>query len=282
MQLQFELGESSRPRGHALIYFRDIANADLVGATYIIVLPINVDIAKYVPPFLADQIESIGTSDMSAFTFPPAPEPAESEAAVRSLAELRGDDLLFGGVANLDDVTTLMAAVADIASEYSSQYDRLTGLPAGGKQSQVEGDDASSGAGADGSGPTDDVHDVMYGLMAEADLLTELTKLMGRLQYESSGGDEAGARESEAKIRAIGRHVPENRRIDLLLGAALDRHPDAAQRAQLHLERAFAMYREDYTRVHTIEQEIKQLAPDHPGSPEAPDAAPPTGPPESS
>ena len=125
--------------------------------------------------------------------------------------------------------------------------------------------------------PTDDVHDVMYSLMAEVDLLTELTKLMGRLQYESSGGDQAGARESEAKIRSIGRHVPENRRIDLLVGAAIDGQPDSAKRAQLYLERVFAMYREDYTRVHTIEQEIKTLVP---GSAESPHPAPPSQTPE--
>jgi hypothetical protein len=286
MALEYHIGNAANPKGHALVYFRDGSDPEKVGAAYIVMLPVSVDISKYVPPFLAGQVEQLGTGDMSSFAFPPAPEPVPSESWLRETAQLRGDDLLFGGVANLDDVTTLMAAVADIASEYSSQYDSLAGLPAGGKQPQVEGGEASSsagpGAGADGSGPIDDVHDVMYGLMAEADLLTELTKLMGRLQYESSGGDKAGARESEAKIRAIGRHVPENRRIDLLLNAALDRHPDAAQRAQLYLERAFAMYREDYTRVHTIEQEIKQLAPDYPGSPEAPDAAPPTGPPESS
>ena len=135
-----------------------------------------------------------------------------------------------------------------------------------------------SGGGASGEGPTEDVHDVMYSLMAEVDLLTELTKLMGRLQYESSGGDEVGARESEAKIRAIGRHVPDNRRIDLLVDSAIDGLPDAPRRAQLYLERVFAMYREDYTRVHTIEQEIKALAPDFPGSSDSPGAAPPTGP----
>jgi hypothetical protein len=38
--------------------------------------------------------------------------------------------------------------------------------------------------------------------------------------------------------------------------------PNPAKRAQMYLERAFAMYREDYTRVHVIEQEIQALKTD--------------------
>ena len=281
MTLEYHIGDPASPKGHALIYFRDGADPDKVGAAYVVMLPVPVDISKYVPPFLAGQVEQLGTGEMSSFAFPPAPEPVKSESWLREIAMQRGDDLLFGGVANLDDITSLMSAVADISSEYSSQYESVTGLGAGSGGQQVEdvatGTDAIPGVG-DGA-PTDDVHDVMYSLMAEEDLLTELTKLMGRLQYESSGGDEAGARESKAKIQAIGRQVPENRRIDLLVNSATDGLPESARRAQLYLERVFAMYREDYTRVHTLEQEIKALAPDFP------DPAGPTGPtppPESS
>jgi len=103
---------------------------------------------------------------------------------------------------------------------------------------------------------------VMYSMMGEPDLLTELTTLMGRFQYESSGGDSVGARESESKIRSIAKHVPDNRRIDLLIEAATEGGENSAKKAQLYLERAFAMYREDYTRVHTIEQEIQSLSGD--------------------
>ena len=250
MQLQFELGESSRPRGHALVYFRDIANADLVGATYIIVLPINVDIAKYVPPFLAGQIESIGTTDMSAFTFPPAPEPAESEAAVRSLAELRGDDLLFGGAQRLDDPANLMGLVGSITSEYKRLYDDFVGRDSILKE-------AGPGlADSDEEG----VHDLVYGLMSEADLLGELTKLMGQLRYAIEGGDKATAAEAESKLRAVGRHVPANRRIDLLVGAATGSDAESPELTGLFLERAYGLFREDYRAVKSVEDQIRALA----------------------
>jgi hypothetical protein len=264
MTLEYHIGDSTKPTGHALIYFQDGSKPDLVGAAYVVILPVSVDITKYVPPFLAGQVEQLGSGDMSSFAFPPAPEPVPSEAWLRETAQKRGDDLLFGGVVKLDDVTALMEVVAGISAEYAAQYDSLTSVPST-SDSQQSGSNALNGEPiTEGSAPAPaaDVNDVMYGLMSEPDLLTELTTLMGRFQYESSGGDTAGARESEAKIRAIAKHVPENRRIDLLIEAATDGRAESAKRAQLYLERAFAMYREDYTRVHVIEQEIQALGVD--------------------
>lgn len=259
MTLEYHIGDPTRPKGHALIYFRDGSNSDLVSASYVVILPVSVDISKYVPPFLAGQVEQISSGEMSSFAFPPAPEPVPSEAWLRETAENRGDDLLFGGVAKLDDVTSLMEVVAGISAEYATQYDAQPSV-----KDQIEppqfGDTKAAGESSTNEGSTaSDVNDVMYSMMSEPDLLTELTTLMGRFQYESSGGDTVGAGESEAKIRSIARHVPDNRRIDLLIEAAMDGSDHSAKRAQLYLERAFAMYREDYTRVHVIEQEIQDL-----------------------
>ena len=259
MALEYHLGNASDPKGHALVYFRDGSNSDRVGASYVVILPVSVDISKYVPPFLAGQVEQLGSGDMSSFAFPPAPELVPSEAWLRETAEKRGDDLLFGGSVDLSDVTSLMEVVARISAEYAAQYDTSTDVLHDTGAGKVTSGSKSGDAITTGSVPTTDVNDVMYGMMSEPDLLTELTTLMGRFQYESSGGDTTGARESEAKIRAIGKHVPENRRIDLLIESATDDRPESAKRAQLYLERAFAMYREDYTRVHVIEQEIQAL-----------------------
>lgn len=257
MTLEYHIGDSTRPKGHALIYFRDGSNSDLVSASYVVILPVSVDISKYVPPFLAGQVEQISSGEMTSFAFPPAPEPVTSEAWLRETAENRGDDLLFGGVAKLDDVTSLMEVVAGISAEYAAQYDAQPSV-----KDQIEPSDDTKVAGESSvnkGSAASDVNDVMYSMMSEPDLLTELTTLMGRFQYESSGGDTVGAGESEAMIRSIARHVPDNRRIDLLIEAAMDGSDHSAKRAQLYLERAFAMYREDYTRVHVIEQEIQDL-----------------------
>ena len=262
MTLEYHIGNAADPKGHALIYFRDGSNPDRVGASYVVILPVSVDISKYVPPFLAGQVEQLGSGDMSSFAFPPAPEPVQSEAWLRDAAEKRSDDLLFGGTVNLSDVTSLMEVVAGISAEYAEQYDAKSAI-ASNMSENVEGETSSKTGSLPGLAPVDaDVNDVMYSMMSEPDLLTELTTLMGRFQYESTGGDSVGARESEMKIRSISKHVPENRRIDLLIEAATDGSENSAKKAQLYLERAFAMYREDYTRVHAIEQEIQSLTAD--------------------
>ena len=48
MQLVFERGEAQRPKGHALIYFRDSDGAGVL-ATYVVIPPISIDFSKYLP-----------------------------------------------------------------------------------------------------------------------------------------------------------------------------------------------------------------------------------------
>jgi hypothetical protein len=103
---------------------------------------------------------------------------------------------------------------------------------------------------------------VLYGLMSEADKLNELTKLVGRLRYAAEGGDQATAGEADAHIRAMARQLPANRKVDRLLAAAHSRSPQGSKLAQLYLERAYCLYREDYMRVKSLDAEIAALEPD--------------------
>ena len=50
MDFTFERGSADNPRGHALIYFQSFHDAGELLATYLVVLPIQVDVSKYVPP----------------------------------------------------------------------------------------------------------------------------------------------------------------------------------------------------------------------------------------
>ena len=253
MALEFEIGDPSRPRGHALVYFRDWRDPEQVSATYIVILPVSVDIAKYVPPFLAGQIESLSAGDMSAFSFPPAPEPVNSEAEVRSLAEQRGDDLIFGGAHRLEDAASLMGLVGSITADYRKLYDDHAKTVKVSGPGQEESLDEGPRAGPPG------VDDLMYGLMDESELLNELTTLVGRLRYAIEGRDGATAQESETRIRSTGRYLPQNRRVDLLADAAAGRGPHADELARLYLDRAFGLYREDYRHVKTVEDRIREL-----------------------
>ena len=163
MTLEYHIGNAAQPKGHALIYFKDGSNPDRVGASYVVILPVSVDISKYVPPFLAGQVEQLGAGEMSSFAFPPAPEPVPSEAWLRQMAELRNDDLLYGGVAKLSDVTALMEVVAGISAEYAAHYDsfaKANGFTEAGTE-QVSGVSGEAGAIGGGEALNVDVHYVM-------------------------------------------------------------------------------------------------------------------------
>ena len=247
MDLQFERGDPERPRGHAILFFRDSSDPEAVAATYLIVLPVSVDIGRYVPPFLAGQVENLGASDFTAFALPPAPERVPSFAELVRIAEARNDDLVMGGHGSLDDPAELLGEVGEIIGEYTRRYQEWTGHPA--PPSETEAVAA-------------DVDDIVYELMSEADRLTELTSMTGRLIYAAEGGDAATVSDAEARIRAIARHIPPNRRAERLIELASDPSPKAAHLAQLYLERAYGLLNEEYLRVKALDERIAEVEAD--------------------
>jgi hypothetical protein len=234
------------------VYFRDTANPDTVSATYLILLPVSVDLKKYIPPFLAGQLPMGGEADLSAFAFPPAPEPVESYEFLVSIAEARGDDLIFAGSKPLADAANMMGVIGEILSEYGDRY--RIGAPSAPKLGE-SGDAAT--AATERTEFTVDA--VMYAIMSEADQLGELTKLTGRLRFAAEGGDHDTAGEATAHMRAIAANVADNRNIDLLIAAALDKSEVGGKLAQLYLERAYALYREDYLRVKALDEDIERV-----------------------
>ncbi|MBT3941371.1 MAG: hypothetical protein HOC77_02135 [Chloroflexi bacterium] len=257
MDLAFERGEASAPRGHALVYFRDSVNPDSIAATYLILLPVTVDLQKYVPPFLAGQLPMGSEADLSAFAFPPAPEAVESYDYLVAVAEARGDDLIFAGNRSLSDATNMMGVIAEILTEYGQRYQ--ISAPSNPELTEA----GAVPDGADGSEQAEltsayAVDDVVYAMMNEADQLNELTKLTGRLRFAAEGGDDETAGEATAHMRAIAIHVADNRNIDSLIDAALDKTEVGGKLAQLYLERAYALYREDYLRVKALDEDIER------------------------
>jgi hypothetical protein len=263
MDLTFERGDASSPRGHALVYFRDTTNPDAVAATYLILLPVSVNLQKYVPPFLAGQMPMGGEADLSAFAFPPAPEPVESYNFLVSIAEARGDDLIFAGNRSLSDAAQMMGVIGEILAEYGSRYQIETPanpqIDTHGAAANTADSAASGTPGPAQSAGNHTVDDVVYAMMNEADQLGELTKLTGRLRFAAEGGDEDTAGDATAHMRAIATHVAANRHIDLLIKAALDKSEVGGQLAQLYLERAYALYREDYLRVKALDENIERV-----------------------
>ena len=246
MAIEFERGEKDAPKGHAILYFQSSTDAKEVWATYLVILPISVDVSKYVPPFLMGQMGELGMQDLSAFAFPPAPELVDGRDYLEVLAARRDDDVLFGGSINTADVPSAMMAVNEAVQRYSEMYSSV----AGGYQPSDLGDPESAGLG---------VNEVLYDLMSESDKLGELTKLVGRLRFAVEGGEEALSRDAESDIALLANHLPEDFQIPRLIESAKAGGPLAARLANLCLQRCFHLAQQEFVKLGQVEEEIESL-----------------------
>ena len=118
---QFELGDPEHPRGHALVYFRVSSSSDELLATYVVVLPIAINPAKYIPPAFAARMPA-AVQSVDATALPPIPESAGDLTTLRRLAERRGDDLLNKDVMK-SDPERLMVATHEASRDYTARYE---------------------------------------------------------------------------------------------------------------------------------------------------------------
>ena len=242
MTLSFELGKIESPRGHALLYFKDSVQGDFY-ATYIVLLPITVDVSKYVPPFLMNQVGEFGPGDMSAFAFPPAPEQVEGYDYLVDLAKKRQDDLLDGGEVTGTDVSSSMMKVNDVVQEYLELYEERYEIEA------LTLDESESASELH-------VNDVLYSMMTEPDRLNELTKLVGRMRFAVESGENSIVKEVESDINALSEYLPETFQIHRLLKWATAVSEESSHITDLYLKRCFHLSREEYKELGDIEAQI--------------------------
>lgn len=244
MAARFELGDQDRPRGHALLYFTTTGGGGVL-ATYVVVLPIAINPAKYIPPAFAAQMPP-QLSEVAATALPPIPEAMESLAEVRRLAEARNDDLLDGGVVEMDP-ERLMMATHEIAQEYASRYKAMV-------------DSLPSPAEAAPTGPAElDEDELRWVLMDEKARIGELAKLTGQLRYAVDGGDEYLLRNTKEQIDKLRQHLPEKYRIPEFLEAAT-RPGDLGRRlAELYIDRCYKLSNEEYETLSKLDAQIKAL-----------------------
>ena len=245
MEISFERGEPKKPKGHALAYFRTRMEPDKVYATYIIVLPISVDFAKYVPPFLASHLGNVPLSDLSAFSLPPVPEEVGSYQEIQSLAEMRDDDLLFAGTMHSFDLPEMMQAASDVVHEYAQLWSECV------KPTVADDGDSEEGATR--------VNEVLYSLMSRQDKLAELSNLMSKVRFALEGNDQQMCQEMEEEINLLSKYLPENFYIASLLRAGLDSSSRGAQLAQLYMERCYKLSNGDDTGALELEEKIETL-----------------------
>ena len=248
MDITFDSGSKDQPKGHALLYFRSSSDPDEVWGTYLVLLPITVDVSKYVPPFLMNQVGEVGPKDLSAFAFPPAPERLASYGILTDLAAARGDDILFGGTIDPSDVAAAMMSVNEAVQQYAELYTQIPGATeqASGEEVQQE---------APGLG----VSEVLYGLMSDSDRLGELTKLIGKLRFATEGSDAGLVDEAEGEIRLLATHLPDNHGIPQLIEAVKSSDEHGGDLADLYLQRCYFLVQEDYGKLGEIDGRIREL-----------------------
>ncbi len=250
MMLTYDRGDSHRPRGHALLYFRSWSNPDEVFATYLIVPPISVEITKYIPPMFASQFQGLGASSgITVFPYPPIPEKVESQEMLARLAGARDDDLISGGSVDTSSPERLLQAAAEAAQEYFQAFTSyIDSVPAGTEPEALPQTTVSV-----------DVNDLMYSLMSERDRLTELTKLSGQLRYAVGGGDQDLAASTDAEMKTLSTHLPEKYKAGEIAKAAHMPGQVGDRLTQLYIERAYKLADEDYEAVSKLESEIQRL-----------------------
>ena len=94
-------------------------------------------------------------------------------------------------------------------------------------------------------------------MMSEGDLLSELTMVIGKMRYAVEGDDLPTIEESARKIVSMGKQLPPNRNINSLAIFAKGNGNVNGKLAQLFLDRAYALFKEDYKKVKLFEDEIE-------------------------
>ena len=269
MDLQFEIGDPQRPRGHAILYFRVDIEPDHVYGTYIVTLPITADLTKYVPPFLAAHLGSAGSgplANFSAFAMPPMSELVEGgyEQLVR-LANVRNDDLVYGGSMFSYDLARMMESVAQAVQEYADSWfsaggeESVSTLPAEDAAIPLGGSSSPAGVLDADEGDSLGVNEVLWSFMSEGDRLAEMGRLLGRLRFAQEGNDAAAIADIIAEMTALGRHLPDEFGIGSLVDAANDTTPNGVQLAQLYLDRCYRLSSGDTEQVRRIDEAIRNL-----------------------
>ena len=274
MDIQFEIGDPLRPRGHALLYFRVDTEPDHVYGTYIVTLPITADLTKYVPPFLAAHLgsgDSGPLANFAAFAMPPMSELVEGgyDRLVR-LANLRNDDLVYGGSMFTYDLARMMESVAGAVQEYADAWNEAANAAGAGAVVAAADDVAiplgsggaeSGGVGSSGEGDSEGlgVNEVLWSFMSEGDRLAEMGRLLGRLRFAQEGNDAAAVADITAEMTALGRHLPDDYSIGALVAAASETGAASVQLAQLYLDRCYRLSSGDAEQVRRIEEAIRNL-----------------------
>src|SRR5947199_1216559 len=125
MTIRFIRGDSQAPKGHAIFIARSTTDARNVLATYCVVPPMPLSLAKYLPSFLASQLSPEDLQDATnvpVMPIPPMLEEGSTLEHLEMLADRRDDDVCDIGTINPRDEGARMQLVAQGCQEYGQLY----------------------------------------------------------------------------------------------------------------------------------------------------------------
>jgi hypothetical protein len=245
--LSFRAGNPDRPRGHALLFFRDADEPHTIWATYLIVAPIQMDLAKYVPAAFAPQLAGqLGQIAPAAYPLPPMPEKIDGGLEwLERVAEMRGDDLLDGGTLRLGEPWQTLHPINDIGAEYA---ERCTAFFESAPAPQPRAETAAS-----------DVDELLLQVMPDREKISRLARLTGTLRYAAEGSDQRLVDETVSEMTRVARHLGDKYRSTDLIQAARSTEPGAGQLVELYIERCYKLADEDYAALADLDRRIDEL-----------------------
>ncbi len=255
MTIRFLRGDAQAPKGHAIFIARSTADSRMVLATYCVVPPTPLSLAKYLPSFLASQLSQEDLQDATnvpVMPIPPMLEEGSTLEHLQVLADRRDDDLVDLGTINPRDDSARMQLVAQGCQEYGQFYvNYASTFP---KQGYIESPQEEMV-------PLDDLdtEELFLQTMNDGQRLAELGKLVGVARYAIEGHDTNLLQDTRKRMTNIARLMPEKYRGSELISAATDTSERGSQLAQLYLERGYKLLNEEYADIPGIERTIREL-----------------------
>lgn len=255
MTIRFLRGDPQAPKGHAIFIARSTANPNTVLATYCVVPPTPLSLAKYLPSFLASQLSPEDLQDATnvpVMPIPPMLEEGSTLEHLEMLADRRDDDVVDLGSINPRDDAARMQLVAQGCQEYGQAYVSYAGTFA--KIDAIE-------SAEEESVPLDDLdaEELLIQTMTDRQRLAELSKLVGMARYAIEGHDTALLQETRQRMLRIAKRMPEKYRSSELIAAAIGGGERGSRLAQLYLERGYKLLDEEYADIPDIERTIREL-----------------------
>src|SRR2546426_3480408 len=256
MTIRFIRGDSQAPKGHAIFYARSATDSRTVLATYCVVPPMPLSLAKYLPSFLASQLSPEDlqeATNVPVMPIPPMLEEGNAFERLQMLAERRDDDLCDIGTVNPKDEGARMQLVAQGCQEYgqfyvnyASSFAQVPSIESAEEEAPLALDDL-------------DAEELLLQTMTDRQRLAELGKLVGVARYTLEGHDTTQVQETKLRMRRIAEPLAEKYRTDELIAAAFDSSDRGARIAELYLERAYKLLDEEYSDIPGIERAIREL-----------------------